>query len=155
MAGKKTVKSETKRLVRVERNRMIAGICSGIARFFDIDPTIIRLVFVVVTLFGGSGVLIYIVLWLVIPNEKGKGEIDEESIKESTEEMKDKAKEFAESAKTYTKGRNPRFFLGIVLLFFGTIFLLDNLGFHNVFNLWRFWPVILIIIAVSILTKND
>ncbi len=59
--------SEVKRLVRSERNKVVGGVCGGLGEYLDIDPTIIRLVFVVFTLAGGSGVLVYLILWLVMP----------------------------------------------------------------------------------------
>jgi len=46
---------------------MIAGICAGLGEYLDLDPTILRLVFVLLAFGGGSGVLIYIIMWLIIP----------------------------------------------------------------------------------------
>ncbi len=59
-----------KKLYRSEYNRMIAGVCAGIAEYLDIDPTVIRLIWVLFTFFVGSGVLVYIIACLIIPNEK-------------------------------------------------------------------------------------
>ena len=59
------------------RNGMIAGVASGIARSLNVDPTIIRIAFALLAVFGGGGVLIYVILWLVIPREDG-GTIAEE-----------------------------------------------------------------------------
>ena len=56
-------------LVRVRRGRMIGGVCGGIARRFGWSPTVVRLLFVVSCLLPGPQVLIYIVLWAVIPQE--------------------------------------------------------------------------------------
>jgi len=61
---------DTKKLYRSRANRMIAGVCSGLADFFGIDPTVVRLVFVAGTLLGfGSFILIYLVLFIVVPEE--------------------------------------------------------------------------------------
>lgn len=61
---------ESKKLYRSRNNRMIAGVCSGLADFFGIDPTVVRLIFVAGTLLGfGSFVLIYLVLFIVVPEE--------------------------------------------------------------------------------------
>ncbi len=61
---------ETKKLYRSRTNRMIAGVCAGLADFFGIDPTVVRLVFVAGALLGfGSFVLIYLVLFIVVPEE--------------------------------------------------------------------------------------
>ncbi len=50
-------------------NRMIAGVCAGIAEFLDWDPTIVRLLYVFITIAtGGTGILIYGILWIVMPS---------------------------------------------------------------------------------------
>ena len=56
-----------KRLYRDASDKMVGGVCSGLANFFGIDPTVVRLAFVLLTLLGGHGVLIYLVLWLIVP----------------------------------------------------------------------------------------
>ncbi|NIW48273.1 MAG: PspC domain-containing protein [Gammaproteobacteria bacterium] len=61
--------SETKRLYRSRSERMIAGVCGGIGEYFNIDPTLVRLLFVAFTLAGGSGVLAYIIFLVVVPEE--------------------------------------------------------------------------------------
>ena len=58
-----------KRLYRSKTNRIIAGVCSGIAEYFDIDPTLIRLLWLLFSLGGGAGVLAYIIAWIIIPEE--------------------------------------------------------------------------------------
>jgi phage shock protein C len=61
---------ESKKLYRSRNNRMLAGVCSGLANFFGIDPTVVRLIFVAGTLLGfGSFILIYLVLFIVVPEE--------------------------------------------------------------------------------------
>ncbi len=61
---------ETKKLYRSRTNRMFAGVCAGLADFFGIDPTVVRLVFVAGALLGfGSFVLIYLVMFIVVPEE--------------------------------------------------------------------------------------
>ena len=56
-----------RQLARSESDRRIAGVCGGIAEYFDIDPTIVRIIFVLAALLGGPGLLIYLVLWIVLP----------------------------------------------------------------------------------------
>ncbi len=58
---------ETRRLFRDPDDRLVAGVCAGIANYFDFNPVWIRLAFVIFTAFAGTGVLIYIILWIVIP----------------------------------------------------------------------------------------
>lgn len=58
-----------KKLYRSRRNRMISGVCGGLAEYFDLDPSLVRLGWIVFSAFAGSGVLAYIIASLVIPNE--------------------------------------------------------------------------------------
>lgn len=58
-----------KRLFRSRTDRMIAGVCGGIANYFNIDPTVVRLLWILIVMLGGSGILAYIICWIVIPEE--------------------------------------------------------------------------------------
>lgn len=55
------------RLTRSRRDRKLAGVCAGIAEFLGWDPTLVRLLWIVLTMLGGSGVLLYLIFWLVMP----------------------------------------------------------------------------------------
>lgn len=55
------------RLARSKDNRMVAGVCAGIAEYFQVDPTLIRLALVAFTLLGGSGIFLYAILWFIMP----------------------------------------------------------------------------------------
>jgi phage shock protein C len=59
----------SKRLYRSQRNQQIAGVCSGLAQYFGIDPTVVRLAFVLFALMGGPGLVLYLIMWLVVPLE--------------------------------------------------------------------------------------
>jgi phage shock protein C len=56
-----------RKLTRSQTNKRIAGVCGGIAEYFDIDPTLVRIVFVAAALLGGPGIVLYLVLWIVLP----------------------------------------------------------------------------------------
>ncbi len=60
---------DKRKLYRSNTNRMLGGVCGGLGEYFDIDPTLVRLIFVLLTLAGASGVLIYIIMLIVVPNE--------------------------------------------------------------------------------------
>ena len=57
------------RLVRPREGRKIAGVCLGIAEYFDLDPTLIRLIWLVLIFGAGTGVIAYIIGWIVMPEE--------------------------------------------------------------------------------------
>ena len=61
-----------KKLYRSDENKMLAGVCGGIAEYFGVDPTLIRLAWVVFSLLGGSGLLAYILAAIIIPRDDSK-----------------------------------------------------------------------------------
>ncbi len=58
-----------KRLYRNTKDKVIAGVCSGIADYFNIDPVIIRLIWIVTCLAWGAGILAYLIAWIIIPKK--------------------------------------------------------------------------------------
>lgn len=60
---------EKKKLYRSRSERMISGVCGGLAEYFDIDPTVVRLLFVAGTLIGGPGLIAYIICLILMPLE--------------------------------------------------------------------------------------
>ena len=64
-----------KKLYRSTENRVIAGVCGGIAEYFDIDPTLVRLAWVLFCVLGGSGLLAYIIAAIIIP-ERAAGDVE-------------------------------------------------------------------------------
>jgi phage shock protein PspC (stress-responsive transcriptional regulator) len=62
--------SRYRRIYRDPDNRILGGVCGGLGAYFNIDPLVFRLLFVVITLAGGAGVLLYIIFWIVVPEAK-------------------------------------------------------------------------------------
>jgi len=162
-ASKKTLKAEPlkngyKKLYR-SKTRLLGGVCAGLAEFLDLDPSIIRLIFIIVTLLGGSGILIYILLWLIIPEEGQPAEITEEKLRATADEMKSQAMKLGVTARQYSQNysrrHSPRTTVGIILIILGVFFMLQNLGLFRFSFIWKFWPVILIAFAIYIIGKND
>jgi phage shock protein C len=58
-----------KRLYRSKKERMIAGVCGGVADYFNIDPVVARIIFVVLGLGWGGGFLLYLIMWIIVPEE--------------------------------------------------------------------------------------
>ena len=61
--------SEIRKLYRSQTNRMLGGVCGGLAEYFNLDPTLVRVLFVALTVLGGAGPLIYLVMWIIVPNQ--------------------------------------------------------------------------------------
>jgi phage shock protein C len=58
----------TKRLTR-SKEKMVGGVCAGLGNYFDIDPTIVRILFVVIAFAGGASLLAYLIMWIIVPEE--------------------------------------------------------------------------------------
>lgn len=130
----------TKRLYRSRKDVMIAGVCGGMAEYFDIDPVIVRLLTVLLVFAGGAAILIYLLGWLIIP----KAPEGHESVV-TTEEAPG-------SETSENKGDRGRLLAGVILLILGFIFLASN--FVPWFNFGKLWPLLLIVLGVVILFKS-
>ena len=64
------METTTKKLYRSTDNEMIGGVCAGIGDYLGIDPTLVRLAFLLLALAGGPGVILYIILWMIVPEEE-------------------------------------------------------------------------------------
>ncbi len=145
---------EEHRLTRSQTDSMIGGVCGGLGKYFGIDPTLVRLIFVLLAVFGGGGVAIYIILWIVIPLEGRAPATSQEMVQQNAQDLADRAKEFGRGFErgindpAHPSARNSGMWFGVILVLLGIVFLVENL-FH--FNLGQFWPVILILIGVVML----
>ncbi|MCL2414762.1 MAG: PspC domain-containing protein [Bacteroidales bacterium] len=82
-----------KTLRRSKEHRIIAGVCGGIAEYFSIDPVLIRLIFLVMAVFGGAGIILYIVAWIIMPERGTNDDVqDAEVVDDSQKKTSDKIK---------------------------------------------------------------
>ena len=95
MKGGKSIMQ--KKLYRSKKDKMIAGICGGIAEYFDVDSTLIRLLAVIFILLGGAGFVVYIIAWIIIPETPEKVSDDKfDKREEPKEKIKKEAEEVVE-----------------------------------------------------------
>lgn len=136
---------ETKKLFRSVDDNIIAGVCGGLAKYFQIDSSLIRIIFVLLAIGGGSGILIYLILWLVVPMEKGT----------ERETDKDKTKSVAKEIKTETKVKKTKRIniLGIVLILVGLVSLWNQI-FPKLIDWEIVWPVILVLIGTLLIFRD-
>ena len=165
---------QEKQLRRSATNQVIAGVCGGFGEYFEVDPTIVRIIFVIMALASGSGVFIYILLWLLIPGPTSTAISGEQTIKEGFQEMETKFDEVTHSVQESIDNKNqsisadteqtttskttnhePQFWLGVILILLGGYFFLNNYGFFRFLDIGEFWPVILILIGAYYLMKKD
>jgi phage shock protein C len=91
--------SDGRRLTRSETERMVAGVCGGLGEYFGIDATIVRIVFVLLAVFGGSGVVLYLALWLIVPRASKSGAPPRDVVRDGVDEGRRLAQEGADAAK--------------------------------------------------------
>lgn len=150
-----------KKLYRSRNDRMIAGVCGGLAEYFDVDSTFIRLAVLFIFLFQGVGLIAYLIAWVVMSEEpinEGRKMPDDYYIEERTTEAKEdenfeeehgREKEYKYSS---SKDNRRRKLFAVILIIVGSIFLLD-IWIPDLY--WeRYWPLILVA-AGFLLLKGD
>ncbi len=110
-----------RKLYKSRRDRMIDGVCGGIAEYFGVDPTIIRVVWVLITLMGGTGFILYIAGMIIIPTNPADYFAQPGSVPAPPPNGKDKKR-----------------FWGVLLIIAGTTFLVINLGWFADYHWWSF-----------------
>ncbi|HAA81947.1 MAG TPA: PspC domain-containing protein [Thermotoga naphthophila] len=124
-----------KQLKRSRKNRIIAGVCGGFAEYFNVDPTLVRLIWVLITLAWGAGLLLYIIAWLIMPEEEGETESEKKPL-QNTEGLK--------------------VLVGGLLIFLGIVFLAS--AFFPIFFgvAWKVvLALLLVIFGVLLLLRRD
>lgn len=143
---------------RSQTNKILGGVAGGLGEYFQIDPTIIRIIFVLLTIFGGSGLLIYIVLWILLPSEDRVGSFTKDHLRENIDDVKEKARSFAHDIRNSNSSGiesvQRKNWLAVIVILLGTVFLLDNFGFGSFFDIGKLWPIILIVLGLSIILRK-
>lgn len=141
---------EDKALYRSCKNRMLGGVAGGLGEYFGVDPNFIRLFFVLSIIPGGIGLIIYLVAWVIIPNDP-----ECKSEKRPKEEIKESAHEFAKQTKeNFREARHgdASAIVGSAVVVIGVLLLIKNITGINIWG--NFWPVALVMIGLIILWKG-
>jgi phage shock protein PspC (stress-responsive transcriptional regulator) len=145
---------ETGTVLRRGSDRVVGGVCSGLADYFGVDPLFVRIVFVVLTILQGAGILIYFVLWLLM-----KPPVDEPAgpnLGERLRTMGDEIRADLRGGLGTSGGTavNRTLWLGVILVGLGAYFLISNLGLLNGFRWDLFWPAVLIVVGLFVLLRR-
>jgi phage shock protein C len=140
--------SGEKKLYRSQSDRMLGGVCAGLAHYFQVDPLLVRLVFVVLAL-NGLGVLAYAVLWLVVPDEANRELTGEDLVRANADDIRRQAENFGQ---TLRGSSLLPVIIGAVLVVVGVGFLLNS--FVPWLNPGVLWPVALIAIGAYVLLRR-
>ena len=144
--------SEKRKLYRSSEDRILAGVAGGLGEYFEVDATIIRVVFIALTFAGGMGFILYILGWILIPTT-GEKATSRENVGQRVEAMADELRSSLKE-KNLSPRRNSS--TGAwVLIVLGIIFLLNNIGFPAAEFIGRLWPVIFIIIGWWLLQRHE
>jgi phage shock protein PspC (stress-responsive transcriptional regulator) len=145
------------RLYRSTTDRMLGGVCGGLGGYLALDPILLRLFFVLLTLAGGSGVLIYLLLWLLIP-AGAPGELTAEPTRSGAEAFAERARSLGDDMRTSLQNGHPQavLLIGAVLVVLGVLFLVENLhiGWLYWLNAGVLWPVLLIVGGAALIWRR-
>jgi len=138
-----------KKLYRSTKDKMLGGVAGGIAEYFDIDSTLIRVLFILVVFFGGTGIIAYIILWIVVPEQPYTIPDFSSSSNEKQEKENQNKTGNAFNQQVEQNRDNRSLWGGLILVTMGVLFLLDN--YIPRFNFSDYWPLILIGVGIGLL----
>ena len=169
------------RVLRRGPDRVLGGVCSGLGHYFGVDPLLVRIVFVVLALAHGIGIVLYPVLWLLMEPPAGTFAAGSRTLSQRLRSMGDEIRadvrsgfnpggpaaapvtggESAEpppvsprAVATSGRGAQRGIWIGMILVALGAYFLLDNLGLFSALRWDLFWPVVLIAVGLLFLVRR-
>ncbi|MFH1382377.1 MAG: PspC domain-containing protein [Chloroflexota bacterium] len=157
-----------RRLYRSRTDRMIWGVCGGLASYFSIDPVLVRLIFVLLIFANGIGIIAYIILAIIVPLEGSQAVQPKDVVKENIEEIKESGVQMGQEIRSTFGGEStPKeppqppeparhnaagvAVIGAVLIIIGAFFLLSNMLNFWWLNWGYLWPLILVAIGLLII----
>ncbi len=146
--------SNTKKLYRSKTDRVIFGVCGGLGEYFEVDSLILRILFILLTFTGGSGIIIYIILAIIIPDGEGHKLNGKEAVNEIQGKTQDLAEEIKKNGNWLRSTKN---IIGLIIIFIGL-----NIFFKQVFDFSPFawinwgvvWALIIVLIGAKIILNN-
>ena len=147
-----------KKMYRSTADSMLGGVCGGLGAYFEFDPNLIRLIFVVLAIVPGIGIPAYLALWLLVPEESETEKTSlGERVREGADEIAERARSLGNELRDKSGSSVPATSLaiGAVLVVVGLGFLLRNLGFtwlNWIARIWV-WPSLLILVGLVFLWR--
>jgi len=129
---------------------MIGGVAGGIAAYARIDPVIVRIIFVLMAIFGGGGVLIYAIMWIVLPldNSIVINDFKTEKMDENTKKENGRNSQFQHDTR-FKKKDDGSLIAGLILISLGVMFLV--IRYFPRIDFGDLWPILLIVAGVVLL----
>ncbi len=136
--------SENKKLERNSMNKVLGGVCSGLADYFNLDVALVRVLFVIALLFASFGFWLYVILWMVLPEKQLNIEFGQQKAEEEQQTAD-------EGQQTEGNKKLTSVVSGVIVIFIGLVFLINN--FIPISWIWKLWPMILVLIGVVMIYK--
>ncbi|MDD3006222.1 MAG: PspC domain-containing protein [Candidatus Pacebacteria bacterium] len=150
---------EVKKFYRSRTDRVIFGVCGGLGKYFGVDPVLFRLLFVLFFFVDGAGILLYLIMVIVIPEEPGRSSAGNKDLEGEVNELagkiEGKAKEISHEAKfDEGKVRESRNMLGFIIVLFGLFFLSRQILPMGWLDMDIVWALAIISIGFYIIFKK-
>lgn len=160
-----------KKLYRDEYHKKIAGVCAGLAEYFNVDVAIVRIVFVLALIFHGGGLLIYIIFWIVLPKKPyafTDPTVDYKVPPQTPGGTTFGGNPFGDNPFPNQSFQNPPFssqprnttsmvaiIFGVILIIVGGTILLDDFDILPDWDFEQLWPVILIVAGGALMLSGE
>ena len=135
---------ENGKLERNPMNKVIGGVCSGLADYFNLDVALVRVLFVIALMFASFGFWLYIILWVVLPEKNVSFDFGGQTQRER-EQSQDEGQHTEENKKLTS------IVSGVIVILIGFVFLINN--FIPIGWIWKLWPLILVVIGAVMIYK--
>jgi len=136
-----------KKLYRSQNQRIVAGVCGGLGEYFEVDPVVIRLIWIIFIVFGGVGLLAYLLAWIIIPKPVIHDQVENSKINPPSVKEKDSS--------------TGQLFWGILLIVIGILIIANQyfcIGFalHSLIRMFfrYFLPAILIALGIFVILQG-
>lgn len=136
-------------LYRSTKDTMIGGVAAGLAEYLNIDVTLVRILFILLVLVGGGGFILYIILWIVLPEDKTLSSYKTPNPMEEQKNPETEKNEFLKNDPRFKKKDDGSLIAGLILITLGVIFLV--IRYFPRIDFGDLWPVILIVVGVVLL----
>ncbi|MGM0565282.1 MAG: PspC domain-containing protein [Bacteroidota bacterium] len=137
------------RLYRDSRNQVIGGVAAGLGRYFNIDPVLVRILFVLLAIFGGGGLIIYILLWIFVPDDQNTTIYNNPSGEQTFNEA---GPEEAPGPPASLDANRGSLIAGLILITLGALFLVDR--FVPRIDFADLWPLILVVGGIALIINH-
>jgi len=149
---------EAKKLQRSRSDKILFGVCGGLARHFNIDATLVRVIFILLAISNSLGTILYLALAVIVPKEPGEDiHIDRrEKIRDFAHEVGQKTKEMAHEVNANDWFQDSRNIFGLVVILIGIMLLANQVFPYRFWPDWNIlWPAIIILIGLFIVAKHN